>query len=194
MLHEILKDKKLILASASPRRQVILNMIGLNPVIHPSNVHEPHSLIDPAETVIEHSKHKVLEVAKIYDEETFIVGADTIVFIENIMLGKPKSKQDAKRLINILSGKNHEVYTGICIEYKNKIITDYEKTIVEFKHLSPDEIDDYILTNEPFDKAGGYGIQGFGSQFIKSVSGCYFNVMGFPVHLFYNMVKNILRD
>lgn len=194
MLHEILNDKKLVLASASPRRQEIFNMLGLNPLIIPADIHEPIDERPPWLIVKSHALHKAIKVSKLFDANTVIVAADTLVYLNKTIFGKPESKLDSENYLAMLSDKTHAVYTGISILYKNKTLTDYAKSLVQFKELSNEEIQSYIKTKESFDKAGAYGIQGYGCQFIKGIKGCYFNVMGFPVHLFYTMMLRIIQE
>jgi septum formation protein len=192
MLHDLLKDRKLILASASPRRKEIFQMLGLNPLIVPADMHEPIDERPPRLIVQSHAMHKAELVCHKFAENTLIVAADTLVYINGTVLGKPANKEEAKLYLAMLSGHTHTVYTGVCIQYGNVRKTDYEKSRVNFMKLSEDEIKLYVNTGEPMDKAGAYGIQGYGSQFITSIRGCYFNVMGFPVHLFYVMLREIL--
>lgn len=194
MLNELLKDKKLVLASASPRRREIFQMLGLSPLIIPSDIHEPLDARPPRLIVKSHALHKAESVRKHFDAETVIVAADTLVQVERLILGKPQSGNEAESFLNLLSGKSHQVYTGVCILYRNRSLTDFAKSRVTFKQLTDAEIRSYIKTREPMDKAGAYGIQGYGSQFITGISGCYFNVMGFPVNLFYTMLKRIIED
>jgi septum formation protein len=191
MLHEILKDKKLVLASASPRRQEIFRMLGLNPLVCPAHIHEPLDSRLPHLAVKNHAQNKAVYIATRFDENTVIVAADTLVYIDQITLGKPLDQTEAEMILKLLSGKIHTVYTGVCIKWRNQVVTDYAKSRVCFKELSDLEIDSYIKTGEPLDKAGAYGIQGYGSQFIKEIQGCYFNVMGFPVNLFYTMLMQL---
>ena len=192
MLHELLRDEKLILASASPRRKEIFQMLGLNPLIIPADVHEPIDERPPRLIVQSHALHKAQSISPHFDNNSIIVAADTLVYINKSTIGKPESKDDAIKYLKMLSGKIHTVFTGVAILYKSHEVTDYEKSLVQFKSLSEQEIASYIKTKEPFDKAGGYGIQGYGSQFIQSIKGCYFNVMGFPSHLFYQMLLKLI--
>ncbi len=191
MIHELLKDKRLVLASASPRRKEIFGMLGLCPLIIPSNVHEPAVNGKPWTTVQKHARHKAQSIKPQFDPETLIVAADTLVYVDNRTLGKPANKKQAEAYLQILSGRKHIVYTGVCVIWRDSTITDYDKSKVLFNEMAPNEIRSYLKTCEPLDKAGAYGIQGFGSQFIKEVNGCYFNVMGFPVHLFYKMLQRL---
>jgi septum formation protein len=193
MIAELLKGKKVVLASASPRRKEIFKNIGLNPLHIPSNVEEEMLDIAPYKLVMQHSASKAKEVAKHLDHKCIVIGADTVVALDGKILGKPSSKYQAYDYLEKLSGKRHQVYTGVTICYKKLVKTFYEKTSVDFDDLSHFDIENYIETGESFDKAGAYGIQGYGSQFIKKISGCYFNVMGFPANRFYREIKKIMQ-
>ena len=141
-----------------------------------------------------HARNKALHVANNMDSDSLIIGADTIVVLDGIVLGKPSDARQAREYLALLSGKTHAVYTGLCLCRSKRCVTDYERSMVEFAPLSEAEIQAYVETGEPMDKAGAYGIQGFGSQFIRRINGCYFNVMGFPIHLFYRMLKDIYTE
>lgn len=192
MIHNLLKDKQVILASASPRRKEIFKLIGVKALQMPSHIDEDIVYDNPIKLVKFHAENKAKEIRKKVDNNYLIVAADTIVYQNNEVLFKPRNIHQAADFLTQLSGASHYVYTGVVIAYKNNLISDYEKTQVEFNPLSAREIEEYIKTKEPLDKAGAYGIQGYGSQFIKRISGCYFNVMGFPVTLFYNMLKRVI--
>ncbi len=191
MIHALLKNKKIILASASPRRKDIFSLLGLKAVQVSPDVDEKMFTSNPRELIRVHAENKAKVVASQFDHNCVVIAADTIVFHEKHILGKPRDESEAAEFLQKLSGSYHHVYTGIAIAFDGQIISDFAKTRVEFNTLSPDEITNYIATDEPMDKAGAYGIQGFGSQFIKKISGCYFNVMGFPVSLFYDMMKKL---
>ena len=192
MIHKLLKNKQVILASASPRRKEIFDLVGIKALQLPANIEEETVFQNPIKLVKFHARNKALAVRNKVNNDNLIVAADTIVFADKRILEKPKDKFQAAQFLTELSDNFHYVYTGIAISYRNQIYVDYEKTRVEFSTLSAQEIENYIATNEPFDKAGAYGIQGFGSQFVKKITGCYFNVMGFPISLFYKMLKEIL--
>ncbi len=194
MINELLKDRKLVLASASPRRREIFEMLGLNPLIVPSDIHEPLDSRPPRLIVKSHAQHKAESVSRHFDPETVIVAADTLVCLEGRILNKPTDREEAKQFLRLLSGHSHQVYTGVCLLFRNRSLCDFAKSRVSFKQLSEAEISSYVRTKEPLDKAGAYGIQGFGSQFVSGISGCYFNVMGFPVNLFYRMLTEIIED
>ena len=171
----------LVLASASPRRQELIKLIDEEIIICPSDADESYSADTPAESVPEIlAVRKAAEVAKKYPNDT-VIGSDTSVIIENEILGKPKDAEDAARMLKLLSGKTHKVITGCAIFRNGKSVSFSETTEVEFYPLSDADINGYIATNEPFDKAGAYGIQGKGSLLIKGINGDYFNVVGLPV-------------
>jgi septum formation protein len=193
MLHELLKEYKLVLASASPRRLEIFKMMGLNPLVIPADVHEPIDHRPPWTLVKDHAMHKAECIRQYFDDNSVIVGADTLVYIDKTTLGKPDSKADAELYLRMLSGKTHTVYSGVCILWQNRKLVEYAKTNVTFCELTDEQIRSYINTREPMDKAGAYGIQGYGCQFITGIKGCYFNVMGFPVQLFYQLAQSMLR-
>lgn len=188
MLHLLLQDTKLVLASASPRRKELFELLGLTPLVIPANVHEPLSSEPPQNQTMRHARAKAAALANKLDSDTLVVGADTLVALEGEIFGKPASGEEAWRFLRRLSGRTHRVYTGIGLCWNGRCELGYERSLVEFAPLSDEEIKAYIATGEPLDKAGAYGIQGYGAQFIKRIRGCYFNVMGFPIHLFYNMV------
>ena len=194
MIHNLLNDKKVVLASSSPRRLELFKMIGLQPLVIPAKVEETINGEKPYIQVMHNAKNKASTIAALIDSETVVVGADTIVVLENKILGKPENVMQAKEFLTLLSGKTHKVYTGVCICWKTLQATNYERSLVEFSPLTETDIDAYIATGEPMDKAGAYGIQGFGSQFIKRITGCYYNVMGFPINLFYRMLSSIFES
>ncbi len=209
MIHEMLNDYQLILASGSPRRKELFSLLGLKPLIMPADVPEPITAEEPGIQAMKHAQNKaecvlkqlhIIESVSLAnnsaphtDKAVIVVAADTLVAVDSHVLGKPSDEAEARTYLRILSAKEHEVYTGICIGFDNKLLCDYECTRVSFAHLSEHEISSYIYTGEPFDKAGAYGIQGYGAQFICKVRGCYFNVMGFPIRKFYDMLKTLLN-
>ena len=192
MIHNLLRDKEIILASASPRRKEIFEMIGIKALQMPAHIDEDNFCNNPRKLVTTHAVNKALAIRKIVDNDYLIVGSDTIVYQKSEILEKPENKYQAAEFLTRLSGTYHYVYTGVAVSYKNQIYSGYEKTKVIFRNLSAYEIEEYINTKEPMDKAGAYGIQGMGSQFVKKISGCYFNVMGFPVYRFYKLLEEIL--
>ncbi len=193
MIHKLLIDKKIVLASASPRRETLFKMLGLTPLIIPARVDEPITREKPYLQVMHHAQNKARTIAAMLDGETLVIGADTIVVLENEILGKPANPRQAVEYLSRLSARKHKVYTGVSICWRKVCETRYERSLVEFAPMSEAEIQAYVKTGEPLDKAGAYGIQGYGSQFIRRIQGCYFNVMGFPIHLFYNMINELFK-
>lgn len=174
---------RLILASKSPRRSELLKQTGLTFSVIPSDFDESTvALSNPDTYVITLAESKALDVSQKHPA-AWVIGADTIVLIEHKILGKPGSRKEAFDMIQRLSGKTHQVLTGYCIccKNKNRIFSETVKTDVCFKKLNDAEINWYIQTGEPFDKAGGYAIQGVGTFLVKSINGSYTNVVGLPV-------------
>ena len=184
---------KFVLASASPRRRELLENIGLEFDIVVSSADESviERNIPPELLVKELAVLKATETAKYIEGKKHIIAADTIVVFEGAVLEKPKDEEDAKRMLMALSGKKHDVYTGVCVlrTEDNMLLAKCEKTSVEFKELSEETITNYIKTGEPMDKAGAYGIQGLGALLIKGIEGDYFNVVGLPLGLLSDILK-----
>lgn len=173
--------KRIVLASASPRRRELIRLITDDVLCVPSGEDEtlPDG-ISASEVPLYLAKLKAQSVASSYPD-SIVVGSDTVVILGDVILSKPISEQDAFEKLSALSGKTHKVVTACCIIDGDKVSTFSEKTQVEFYELTPQEIDEYIKTGEPMDKAGAYGIQGKGSLFVKGITGDYFNVVGLPV-------------
>ena len=172
----------IILASGSPRRKELMSHITDEFTVIVSDAEE---CIDENESVEETVKslalQKALAVKSKCQETDIIISADTVVANDNKILGKPNDEKEAFSMLKSLSGKTHAVYTGVCITKGEKTSVFAQKTLVEFYELSDDEINSYIATKDPFDKAGGYGIQSKGAVLVKGIQGDYFNVVGFPV-------------
>jgi septum formation protein len=187
-------DKTIYLASKSPRRRKLLKQLNLRFKVVDIHYKEKFRAGEkPADTVKRIAREK-MEQAKIVIRNGIIITADTIVVIDNHILGKPKNKKDAERILKILSGNTHFVYTGLSLfNYDNhKSITGFEKTAVTFRKLDDDEIRSYILSGSPMDKAGAYGIQDdFGAVFVKKINGCYYNVVGLPLARLYESLQSI---
>ena len=182
------KNKKIILASRSPRRQALLRQIGIEFDVRESGINEDeHQYSSPVDHVLTLSKRKAAAVrSKV--RNCIIIGADTIVVCKGKILGKPKDKKDAAAMLSLLSGRTHEVYTGFTIldAKSGRSISDYEVTKVTFRKLSRKEISAYVASESPMDKAGAYGIQDdYGAVFVERVDGCFYNVVGFPLTKFY---------
>lgn len=169
----------IILASQSPRRQELLKLITSDFEIKVSNVDEtlPDKIM-PKEAVMYLSKIKAEPFA---DGDNIVIGADTVVALDGKILGKPKNEESAREMLRFLSGRTHSVFTGVTLANNKKTKTFAVETKVKFFELTNEEIDAYIKTKEPFDKAGAYGIQGYGSLLVEKIDGDYFNVVGLPV-------------
>ncbi|NLB89410.1 MAG: septum formation inhibitor Maf [Syntrophomonadaceae bacterium] len=182
---------KIILASKSPRRRELLDILGIN---YTQIAAATNEVIYPNETPYQAVKRLAVEkaesVAKQVDN-SLIIAADTVVVLDGKILGKPTSKEEAYQFIKDLSGKVHQVMTAVCVKNTVTGFCDarVETTLVYFRDLEEEEINAYISTNEPYDKAGGYAIQGKGSLLVKRIEGCYFNVVGLPLTTLYEMLK-----
>lgn len=173
--------KSVILASESPRRRELMNISGIPFSCASAKIKESLDLnLGIEEGVMKLAREKAMAVFETHDNK-LVIGADTIVVIENTILGKPKDSEDAKRMLRLLSGKTHKVITGVALIDKDLDKTFYEVTNVTFCDLSDEEIDDYIKSREHHDKAGSYAIQGKGMMFVKRIEGDYFNVVGLPM-------------
>ena len=189
MIHKILEEKRVVLATISPRRRQIFGQLGLKVLYRAAHIDETVETTNPRLYVTQLAKRKAMHVAREMDPDCVVVAGDTVVYLDKEILNKPEDDYQAAHFLSLLSGQTHYVYTGLCVAYRGEFYTDYARTAVTFKELTAREISDYIETKEPVDKAGAYGIQGFGSQFITKVVGCYFNVMGFPVAKFYDLIR-----
>lgn len=186
--------RKIILASASPRRKELLEKAGVSFDVIPSVGEEKVTCSEPEEIVKELSFCKAMSVAAEMEEGTLIIGSDTIVSYEGKVLGKPKDEQDAVKTLQMLQGNTHQVYTGVTVLKRElgewKPFTFAECTAVTFYPVSSEEILDYVHSREPMDKAGSYGIQGLWGVYVKGICGDYSNVVGLPVaRLLYEMKK-----
>ncbi|MEA1936263.1 MAG: Maf family protein [Thermodesulfobacteriota bacterium] len=178
-----LMSSKLILASASPRRRELLKLVGLNFEIIPSDADEAFLKGEtPEEHVLRLSEEKASTISS-HNPDAWVLGADTIVIINREVLGKPVAVDEAREMLQKLSAKKHKVITGFCLIRKNTdiMIRDTVESTVVFKEIPEDEIAWYVRTKEPYDKAGGYAVQGMGAFFIKEIHGSYTNVVGLPI-------------
>jgi septum formation protein len=186
---------KYILASKSPRRREILKNIGLDFDVIVSDADESSSVTDPAMLTEELSARKGEAVADMLraegrlDGDTVIISADTVVVCDTEILGKPKSREDAYRMLRMLSGRSHEVVSGLALITADACHTSHSITRVYFNELTDDEIYRYIDSGEPFDKAGAYAVQGLAALFVNRIDGCYFGVVGLSVNLFNELHK-----
>ncbi|MCK8815867.1 Maf family protein [Natroniella sulfidigena] len=177
--------EKIILASSSPRRRELLARLGVKFEVRPSKIDENKVKEDRPDRLVQKlSFLKAEDVINTQDE--IVIAADTVVSLDNKILGKPKDSEEAFRMLTKLSGQKHQVLTGTTVLTAQRRLTDYQATSVSFKELTAQEIEEYIATGEPLDKAGSYGIQGMGAVFVKEINGCFYNVVGLSL---YNLRK-----
>ena len=186
---------KLVLASASPRRKELLGKIGMEFDIIPAKGEEVITQTLPWEVVKELSFQKAKEIADLQTEECIVIGSDTIVAKGEKIMGKPKNEEDAFTMLSDIAGAVHQVYTGVTLirtGKEEKVITFAEKTDVYIYPMSEEEINSYIATKDPMDKAGAYGIQGDFAIHVKGIEGDYYNVVGLPIGKVYQELKQLL--
>ena len=182
---------KLILASASPRRRELLGHLGLPfDVIPATGPETPPVGADAGETALALSQAKAREVAERYPDAV-VIGADTVVEIDGVILGKPHDEADARRMLGLLSGREHRVYTGVTVISGGREESAWERTRVFFRLMTEAEIASYVATGEPMDKAGAYGYQGRAGLYVEKIEGDYFNVVGLPLCLLGKMLSKI---
>lgn len=182
---------KVILASGSPRRKMLLSQAGVEFEICASDKEEVITSTIPKDVVCELSEQKASDVASKFDEDTLVIGADTVVSCDDEILGKPKNREDAVRMIEMISGRTHQVYTGVTIKYNGHSHTFCAVTDVDVRKLTDSEIEAYVDSDEPYDKAGGYAIQGIFGKYVTGISGEYNNVVGFPIAKIYDECKKM---
>lgn len=180
----------LVLASKSPRRREILSNAGIPFIVRVADVPEVLSHGEPAEEYVTRLARAKAE-AVVPEPGEVILGADTVVVLNDHILEKPNDHADAQRMLRMLSGRQHTVITGICLRSETRTVVDRESTAVWFVPLSDAEIAAYVDSGEPMDKAGGYAIQGLASKFIPRIEGCYFNVVGLPIASVYRLLKEM---
>lgn len=185
----------LILASASPRRAELLKSAGIVHIIQPADIDESRLGEEAPESYAARlSSEKALAVAQTHGEPKIVLGADTVVVIGAEVVGKPVDASDARRMLQMLSGNWHEVLTGVTIVAGESVRSEVARTRVRFGEMSAQEIDWYISTGEPFDKAGGYAIQGLASRFVEEIDGSYSNVVGLPILTVYRLLIELGVD
>ena len=187
-----MNQKKIILASQSPRRRELLSKIGLKFEILPADIDESLKEEEFSNELIENiALEKVLEVKKNITYPAIIIGSDTVVVIDDKVLGKPENEQDAFNMLKLLSGKTHQVISAIAVvdSETEKALIDHVVSDVAFREISDSEIKNYIKTGEPMDKAGAYAIQGYASIFVRSICGCYNNIVGISTFKLAEMLK-----
>lgn len=180
-----------ILASASPRRLELLRQIDIEPRVVVSKYAETMEKKEPYEIVLDNALGKGIGVLDYCQKDDVVISADTIVVLDGKILGKPKNYEAAVFMLKTLSGRTHEVLTGVAVFYKNKKVVAVEKTLVKFRVLTDTEIQQYVATREPMDKAGAYGIQGRGAILVDSIVGCYNNVVGLPLTRLYTLFAEL---
>jgi septum formation protein len=180
-----------VLASASPRRRQLLDLIGIEHEVRPANIDES---MRPRENPRRHAerlaREKATAIAK-RDPDLITIAADTIVVVNRKVLGKPKDAEDAARMLSLLSGREHVVTTAVAVSRGRKLRSAVEEVRVKFRRLRDDEIEAYIATGEPMDKAGAYGIQGFGATMVERIEGDYFAVMGLPIVRLVGLLRDV---
>lgn len=188
--------KSLILASGSPRRRSLLGALGVDFRVVTSNAHEPNTGDSPAEIVIRNAMIKRDDVAASINEHAVVIAADTLVFYEEHVLLKPVDLDDARRMIRLLSGKTHQVLTGLALvdTETGRCVEGSETTDVTFRDLSDDEIDHFVHIVEPLDRAGAYTVDGPGSLIVEGYRGCYQNVLGLPMVRLYKLLGELGLD
>ena len=185
----------MILASQSPRRRELLGQMGFSFTVRPAKGEElPHPELTPAQLVEELARQKALEVSAEAASDDVVVAADTVVAIDGKVLGKPHDKVHAAEMLSALSGREHTVYTGVAVKRGETLLVEHEATQVRFRPLTEREIDLYIQTGEPMDKAGSYGIQGYGALLVEGIRGDYFNVVGLPICRLGRMLAQVGED
>lgn len=190
--------RKIVLASASPRRKELLPLaLALLPdagefTIRPADCDESlDEALSPGEAVMQLAMRKASASAVLGDGEETVIGCDTLVFVDGCPFGKPGSREEAEQMLQTLSGREHQVLTGVCVRQGERVLTDFECTGVAFYPLEPELIRAYVETGEPMDKAGAYGVQEIGSVLVKGIHGCYFNVVGLPVGKLHRMLEKL---
>jgi septum formation protein len=180
---------RVVLASASPRRRELLRLIGVEHEVRPADIDES---MRPGEMPREHTERLAREkAAAIHVGDDVTIGSDTIVVVDGDVLGKPRDRSDAARMLRRLSGRSHVVLTAVAVRWRDAQASAVEEAAVTFRPLSADEIEQYIDTGEPMDKAGSYGIQGFGATIVERVDGDYFAVMGLPLNRLVRLLRQI---
>jgi septum formation protein len=182
---------RVVLASASPRRRQLLDLIGIAHEVRPANIDES---LRPRETPRRHAERLAREKATAIarrDPDLITIAADTIVVVNRKVLGKPRDAADAARMLALLSGREHVVTTAVAVSRGKKLRSAVEEVRVRFRRLRDDEIEAYIATGEPMDKAGAYGIQGYGATIVERIEGDYFAVMGLPIFRLVGLLRDV---
>jgi septum formation protein len=183
---------RVILASASPRRRELLRLIGIEHEVRPADIDERYL---PHESPAAHAERLAREKASAIDEDGAVtIGSDTIVVVDGDVLGKPRDRAHAREMLKRLSGRSHIVMTGVAVRWRGRVASGLEEVGVTFRALADDEIERYIDTGEPMDKAGAYGIQGFGATLVERIDGDYFAVMGLALNRLVRLCRSLGLD
>ena len=178
---------RVVLASASPRRRELLALVGIEHDVRPANIDESYL---PGETPREHAERLAREKASALAlPDAVTIGSDTIVVVDGDVLGKPRDRDHAQAMLRRLSGRSHVVMTAVAVRWQGRLVSGLEEVGVTFRMLTDDEIDRYVATGEPMDKAGAYGIQGYGATIVERVEGDYFAVMGLALNLLVRLLR-----
>jgi MAF protein len=180
-----------VLASSSPRRRDLLNLIGIPHEVRPANIDETMRPREAPRRYAERLAREKASAIAVRDPDLITIGADTVVVVNRKVLGKPSDAADAARMLGMLSGREHTVITAVAVSRGRKLRSAVEEVRVKFRRLREDEIEAYIATGEPMDKAGAYGIQGFGATIVERVEGDYFAVMGLPLARLVGLMRDV---
>ncbi|MBA3341687.1 MAG: septum formation inhibitor Maf [Gemmatimonadaceae bacterium] len=180
-----------ILASASPRRRALLSLVGIPHVVRPANIDESALAGESPVTFAERLAVEKASVVAADAPDALVIGADTIVVVDDHVLGKPVNRQDAERMLSLLSGRSHTVITAVAVVHGGKVESAVAQVTVTFRDLGPDDIRAYIATGEPMDKAGAYGIQGYGATIVSRIEGDYFAVMGMSLVTLVRLMREV---
>jgi septum formation protein len=184
-----MSQPRVVLASQSPRRRELLALIGIAHEVRPADIDESYL---PGESPRGHCERLAREkAAVIASADTVTIGSDTIVVVDGDVLGKPRDEADARRMLRRLSGRSHVVMTGVAADWKGRVVSGVEEVTVRFRALDREEIAGYVATREPMDKAGAYGIQGYGATIVERVEGDYFAVMGLPLNRLVRLLESL---
>ena len=186
-----MSDCRVVLASASPRRRDLLNLIGIAHEVRPANIDETMRPREAPRRYAERLAREKASAVATRDPDLITIGADTVVVINRKVLGKPADADDAARMLRMLSGREHTVITAVAVARGRKLRSAIEEVRVKFRRLRDDEIDEYIAMGEPMDKAGAYGIQGYGATIVERIEGDYFAVMGLPLVRLVGLMRDV---
>jgi len=186
-----MSDCRVVLASGSPRRRDLLNLIGISHEVRPANIDETMRSREAPRRHAERLAREKANAIAVRDPDLIVIGADTVVVINRKVLGKPTDAADAARMLGMLSGREHTVVTAVAVSRGRKLRSAVEEVRVKFRRLRDDEIEAYIATGEPMDKAGAYGIQGFGATIVERIEGDYFAVMGLPLGRLVGLMRDV---